>query len=155
MSDYFSTTKGDITMRMADPGDAVPVRSLRLEAISLHPEEFAADVEMTAAEGAEIWAERIIGYAATKSSAIRIAFAEDMRVGMTGIGRGPWPKTRHFATIWGVYVNQDWPGLHIGEQLLNGCTEWAIVNGVKVINLVVNISNIPAIRCYSRCGFTI
>jgi RimJ/RimL family protein N-acetyltransferase len=128
---------------------------LRLEALSLHPEAFAADVEMTAAEGAEIWAERIAEYAATKSSAICIAFAGDKLVGMTGIGRGHWPKTRHIATIWGVYVNQDWRGLHIGEQLLNGCTEWAIVNGVKVINLGVNISNVPAIRCYSRCGFTL
>ncbi len=114
-----------------------------------------ADAEMTAAEGAETWAERIGGYAEANSGAISIALAGDTLVGMTGIGRGHWPKTHHFATIWGVYVNQDWRGFHIGEQLLNGCCEWAEESGISVINLGVNISNVPAIRCYSHCGFTI
>jgi RimJ/RimL family protein N-acetyltransferase len=155
MSLIFSTKKGDIAIRMADPGDAAPVRKLRLEALTLHPEAFAADVDLTAAEGTDKWADRLAGYAATNSSAISIATAGEVLVGMAGIGRGHWPKTRHLATLWGVYVNQDWHGLHICEQLLQACTDWATGTGKTVINLGVNISNIPAIRCYSRCGFTV
>ncbi len=155
MTTELSTIRGNITIRMAVPDDAESVRSLRLEAVTLHPEAFAADVEMTAAEGAEVWAERIAGYAVTHSSAISIALADDKLVGITGIGRGHWPKTNHFGTIWGVYVKSDWRGLHIGEQLINRCKEWAEGNGVTVINLGVNISNVPAIHLYSRCGFTV
>ncbi len=100
MIDKFSTPKGDITVRMAAPGDAAALQELRLEALSLHPETFSADLEMTAAEGAEVWAERIAGYTTSSSGAICIALAGDSLVGMTGIGRGHWPKTRHFGTIW-------------------------------------------------------
>lgn len=155
MTHKFPTQKGDITVCMAAPGDAAALRELRLEALSLHPEAFSADLAMTAAEGAEVWAERIAGYITSNSGAICIALAGDSMVGMTGIRRGHWPKTHHFGTIWGVYVIQYWRGYHIAEQLLNRCVDWAISNGVTVINLGVNISNVPAIRCYSRCGFTI
>jgi RimJ/RimL family protein N-acetyltransferase len=155
MTDKFSTAKGDIIIRMADPRDASALRLLRLEALSLHPEAFSADLTMTAAEGADVWAECIAGYAASNSGAICIALAGYILVGMSGIGRGHWPKTHHFGTIWGVYVNQDWRKYHIAGQLLNECIEWAKANGVNVINLGVNISNISAIRSYSRSGFTV
>jgi RimJ/RimL family protein N-acetyltransferase len=155
MTVKFSSGKGVITIRSADPCDAAAVRSLRLEALSLHPEAFSADLEMAAAEGADVWAERMAGYAAINSGAIYIALVADILVGMSGIGRGHWPKTHHFGTIWGVYVNQDWRGQHIAGQLLNGCIEWAEENSISVINLGVNISNIPAIRSYARSGFTV
>ena len=155
MTTGLSTIKSDIAIRMAVPEDAAAVRSLRLEALSLHPEAFAADVALTAAEGVGTWAERITGYAATHSSAIAIALVDDLLVGMTGIGRGHWPKTSHFATIWGVYVKQEWRGLQVGERQINLCTEWAVDNGVTVVNLGVNVTNVPAIRLYSRCGFSI
>jgi RimJ/RimL family protein N-acetyltransferase len=155
MAGKFSTVKGEITIRMANPDDAAIVRSLRLKALALHPEAFAADLEMSAADGVEVWAERIADYAANSSSAICIALKGDILIGMSGIGRGHWPKRRHSGTIWGVYVNQRWRGLHIAEQLLNGCIEWGKENGVSVINLGVNLSNVPAIRCYARSGFTI
>jgi RimJ/RimL family protein N-acetyltransferase len=155
MTDRFFTQKGDITIRMAAPGDAAALRELRLEALALHPEAFSADFAMTAAEGAEAWAERIAGYISSSSGAICIALAGDSLVGMTGIGRGHWPKTFHIGTIWGVYVNQEWRGYHIADQLLKGCVDWVKSNGVTVINLGVNLSNVPAIRCYSHCGFTI
>jgi hypothetical protein len=88
MTSQFSTTKGEITIRMANPGDAAIVRSLRLEGLSLHPEALSADLEMTASEGADVWAERIAGYAASSSGAIYIAFDENNQVGRIGIGNG-------------------------------------------------------------------
>jgi RimJ/RimL family protein N-acetyltransferase len=39
--------------------------------------------------------------------------------------------------------------------MLNRCIDWAKKNGIRVINLGVNISNIAAIRAYSRSGFTV
>jgi len=153
MTTRLSTPKGEISIRIATPADAASVREVRLEALSNYPEVFAADVDMTKSEAVQVWAERIAEYAQTESSAINIACAENQWIGMGGIGRGHWPKTHHFGTLWGVYVNPDWHGLHIGEAIVNGCVAWAIENHLKVVTLGVNVSNISAIRCYSCCGF--
>ena len=110
---------------------------------------------MTAAEGADVWAERITGYAASNSGAICIALAGDILVGMSWYRAWSLAKDAPFRYDLGCLVNQAWRRYHIAGKLLNGCIEWAKANGVKVINLGVNISNIPAIRSYSRSGFTV
>jgi ribosomal protein S18 acetylase RimI-like enzyme len=155
MTNHLSTPKGEVNIRIATIEDATSLLALRLEALSMHPEAFAADVEKTAAGGEKAWAELITEYANTKSGAIVIARAGDELIGMSGIVRGHWPKTKHSGSLWGVYVKPDWREYKIGKAIVNYCIEWAIDNGVSVVNLGVNISNIPAIRCYSRCGFTI
>ena len=107
MAQLLSTPKGDITIRIATPENAALLRELRLEALSMHPEAFAADVSMTEAEGADVWAERIADYVKNESTAISIAEYVGQLIGMAGIGRGHWPKTRHSSILWGVYVSPD------------------------------------------------
>jgi RimJ/RimL family protein N-acetyltransferase len=155
MTQQLSTPKGDITIRMATPEDAEMLFKLRLEALTLHPEAFAADVEMTASKGADVWAVDIADYAELQTGAICIAQGPNQLIGMTGIGRGHWPKTRHSGIIWGVYVNANWQGLHIAETLINECIIWVREHGIVVLKLGVVTSNAPAIRCYTRSGFTI
>jgi ribosomal protein S18 acetylase RimI-like enzyme len=155
MVDLISIPKGDVIIRMATPQEAAPLRELRLEALRMHPEAFAADVDLTAAESVEVWAERIAGYIASESGAICIAACGDALVGMSGIGRGHWPKRRHFGTLWGVYVKTKWRGSHIGLALVDGCLEWATANDLRVVSLGVNVANIAAIRCYQCCGFSV
>lgn len=111
-------------------------------------------MELTAAETAEVWAERIAGYDASHSAAICIAQCDDILVGMSGIGRGHWPKTHHSSTLWGVYAKLEWRGLHIGKAVVNGCLDWAKVSGVTIVKLGVNITNTVAIQRYKHCGFT-
>jgi len=153
MSTLLTTPNGEIIIRNATPVDAAAVRLLRLESLSTYPESFAADMDMTAAQDAQVWSQRIAEYIQTSSSAILLAFAGDSLIGMAGIGRGHWPKLHHFATLWGVYVKPEWQGLHIGEAIVIGCVNWALENQMKVVTLGVNVSNKFAIRCYSRCGF--
>jgi len=155
MAQLLSTPKGDITIRIATPEDAALLRELRLEALSMHPEAFAADVAITAAEGADVWAERIADYAKNESTAISIAVYVGQLIGMAGIGRGHWPKTRHSSILWGVYVSPDWRGLHIAEAIINECITWAREQGVVVVKLGVITTNASAIRCYTRSGFKV
>jgi len=121
----------------------------------MNPEAFAADVDKTAADGSEAWEKLINNYSKNQSGTMSIACVGAELIGMSGIVRGHWPKTHHSGTIWGVYVNPDWRGFHIGEGIVKECVEWAIANNLTVVNLGVIISNLPAIRCYARCGFTI
>lgn len=148
-----STPKGEIIIRIATPEDAASLLQLRLEALSTDPEAFAADVEKTAADGVDAWLKLTTENARTQSGAVIIACAGADLIGMSGIDRGHWPKTRHSGTVWGVYVNPDWRGFHIGEAVVNGCVAWAMENGLTMVSLGVNTLNTDAIRCYTRCGF--
>ncbi len=155
MTPTLATPKGPVAVRYAVPADAAAVRELRLEALAGEPIAFSADYETTAAQPAETWAERITQYAADCAGAIAVAEADGHLVGMAGIARGHWPKTRHLAEIWGVYVKPQWRGLRVGEALLQECAAWARANGVVILKLGVAKVNTPAIRCYTRCGFTV
>ena len=119
------------------------------------PEAFAADFAMTAAEGAKVWAERLTEYARNESTVICVAEYIGQLIGMAGIGRGHWPKTRHSSVLWGVYVKPDWRGWHIAEAIIDECSNWAHEHGVMVVKLGVITTNASAIRCYSRCGFKV
>jgi len=153
MTTQLSTPKGEVSIRIAIIEDAASLLALRLEALVMHPEAFAADVDKTALDGEKVWVERIIEYNNTKSGAIIIARGGDELIGMSGIVRGHWPKTQHSGSLWGVYVKPGWRGYKIGEAIVDGCIDWAIENKLTVITLGVTSSNTSAIRCYAHCGF--
>jgi ribosomal protein S18 acetylase RimI-like enzyme len=153
MGQLLETSKGAVTVRPAVPGDAAPLRALRLEALANHPEAFAADHAATAAESVEAWAERIAEYAVDDKGVICVASVDGQLAGMTGLVRGRWPKTRHAGMIWGVYVAPDWRGLGVAAALLEECFAWARARGLVTLSLGVVTTNTPAIRCYARCGF--
>ena len=154
MTRLFSTPVGQISLRIATPEDAAALFQLRLEALSKHPDAFAADVDKTTADGADAWVKLITDHTRAQSGAIMIADAGAELIGMTGIVRGHWPKTRHFGNLWGVFVRPGWRGYHIGEAIINECLDWAIAHEMTVVNLGVNTLNTSAIRCYTRCGFS-
>ena len=154
MRNAFTTPKGIISIQASEPDDAALVRELRLESLSKHPEVFAADYDSTAEESVEVWAERITKYATGNKGLISIALNGNQLIGMTGVVRGNHPKTQHIGTIWGVYVKADFRGFHIAEALINKCISWAQSQGLVSLKLGVIITNISAICCYSRCGFT-
>jgi len=155
MCSLVKTSRGEIIIRPAISDDAVALRELRLEALAAFPQAFAADYAATFADPSNVWAERIIEYAQKDQGVICIASVADQLIGMSGLVRGHWPKTRHSGEIWGVYVDTNWQGLHIAEGLIEECIAWARAHEVVVVRLGVITSNTPAIRCYTRCGFTI
>jgi len=142
-------------MRQAVPGDAARLRELRIEALSDSPVAFTADLDAARVEAVESWAERLRAYERENQGLICVAEAEERLVGMCGLYRGNRPKTRHSGMIWGVYVGPAWRGLRIADGLLRECLVWGQAHRVVVAKLGVNTSNMPAIRCYTRCGFSV
>lgn len=155
MTPTLITPRGPITLRHAVPADAPAVRELRLAALAGEPIAFSADHETTAAQPAETWAERIAKYAEDSAGVIAVADADGHLVGMAGLARGHWPKTRHLGEIWGVYVKPEWRGFHVGRALIEECATWARANGLVILKLGVAKINAPAIRCYTRSGFAV
>lgn len=154
MSHSLTIFKGLITIRPAVPNDAALLRELRLEALANHPAAFVADYAITAAQSVEFWAERIVDNAVDDKGVICVASAENQLIGMAGLVRGHWPKTRHSGTVWGVYVQPEWRGFQVAEALLDECIAWAQAQGVLIVKLGVSTTNTSAIRCYARYGFT-
>lgn len=152
MQDLLSTDKGNIVLRRARPEDAAAYRELRLEALRTHPTAFGADYGESARRPDNYWDERL--QIDNEEEALFLAEYEGELIGMTGIYRSLSPRHRHQAMVWGVYVRDGWRGLRIAEALIRNCLEWARQKGVVIAKLGVEANNMPAIRCYERCGFS-
>jgi ribosomal protein S18 acetylase RimI-like enzyme len=153
MNRSFSTARGEVFIREANPGDAIQFRDLRLYALQDSPTAFSADYQRNSSHPPQYW-EDILSMHSDEST-IFIAEQENQLIGMTGVARGGSPKTRHSATIWGVYVKPEWRGLHIAEELIKSCFTWAMERKIVAARLGVTATNTSAIRCYERCGFKI
>lgn len=149
----FTTKRGKILIREASPADAVQFRELRLSALLDSPIAFSADYQKNLSHPAKYWEDMLT--APADESIIFLAEYENQIIGMTGIARGGSPKTRHGTTIWGVYVQPEWRGLHIAEELIKSCLQWAKARQVVIAKLGVATINQSAVLCYERCGFKI
>lgn len=144
-----------VEIRPAVPADAVRVRELRLAALAGNPTAFSSDYILSSQEPLQAWIERLERYALGSNDTLRVAEAGSELVGSCGIFRDPRPKIRHMATIWGVYVDPAWRGLKIGDRLIQACLEWSVSHEVAFVRLAVNNTNVAAIQCYIRCGFSV
>lgn len=153
MSRSLQTPRGEIILREASPKDAMGFRELRLYALQDSPTAFSADYQTNLNHPARHWEDMLTTHA--DESTVFLAVHENQLIGMTGMARGGSPKTRHTATIWGVYLRPEWRGLHIAEHLINDCFTWARARRIVAARLGVTATNTAAIRCYERCGFEI
>ena len=148
----FSTSRGEIAIREAKVGDVVQFRELRLFALQDSPTAFSADYQVNYNHPMSFWEGRL---RIDEHGIIFFAEHDSKLIGTTGIRKGESPKTKHGAYIWGVYIRPEWRGLHIAEELIRTCIEWAQKQKVEIVKLGVVTTNASAIRCYERCGFTI
>jgi ribosomal protein S18 acetylase RimI-like enzyme len=153
MNGSLLTLRGEILIREASPRDALEFRELRLYGLQESPTAFTADYQRNLSHPAQYWEDLLTMH--PDESTMFFSFHESQLIGMTGIARGGSPKTRHSATIWGVYVRPEWRGLHVAEELINACFWWARTRKIVAARLGVTATNTSAIHCYERCGFII
>ena len=152
MAQTLETPQGVVNLRLSLESDLMDFRELRLEALRNNPASFGSDYDTVKANPLQFWISRL--YAGSEDGALVFAVHDDTLIGMCGIQLGTSPKTRHSATIWGVYVQPQWQGLHIAREMIEACIGWGKNHGVKVAKLAVVADNASAIRCYEGCGFT-
>ncbi len=128
----FQTERGLLTILQAQESDAPAYRELRLEALRNHPEAFSSDYALNQAEPPSYWSNRL--QALGQESMLYFVIHNNQFIGMCGISRGYSPKTRHSATIWGVYIQSEWRGLQIAEALIAECAQWAKTQEVSYLN---------------------
>jgi len=155
METFITTPRGTVTIRPAKEEDVQAYRDLRLQALRNHPEAFAMDYAANLAKPMTFWSEQLSFNSPDLAKIIYFAVNNEGLVGECGISRRNLPKIQHSANIWGVYVQPDWRGFHIAEELITACIDWARIQAVKIVKIAVVTTNTAAIRCYTRCGFKV
>jgi len=137
-------------IRVLTTADAAAFRSLRIEALRLHPEAFGASAED---------AERVdvAGFAAgmpkQAPDAIFGAIAAGALVGMAGFFAYRPAKVRHKGAIWGVYVQAGARGRGIAGRLMQRAIAQARGARLERLLLTVTVGNVAAQALYDRLGF--
>lgn len=153
MEKTLATSKGTLLLRDALVTDADALRLLRLEALRDHPEAYSSDYSQYVNSPSTYWQGRLADLG--NSGTLILAFHNGAAVGISGIYREASPKVQHTATIYAVYVQPAWRGLKLTEAMIHACLDWARSQNVIIVKLAVVCGNTPAIRVYTRLGFTV
>ncbi|MBZ0320439.1 MAG: GNAT family N-acetyltransferase [Anaerolineae bacterium] len=160
------TPRGLITIRPAVEQDDAQLGVLRKEALTDAPTAFGADLSYTAPFESGYWVDKIRKDTEAGSGLVIVAAlampnsdgetppAETL-VGMTGIYRNMGAKSRHSGGIWGVYVQPDFRGQHLVDDMMALCLVWAKALGLRMVKLAVASDNAAALRVYMRHGFRV
>ncbi|MFN3720849.1 MAG: GNAT family N-acetyltransferase [Rhizobium rhizophilum] len=134
-------------IRLLSADDAPVFREIRLAGLQNHPEAFGADIEDESSRSVEWFADRL------RNSAVFGGFNEARELcGLIAVARSESPKTRHSASIWGMYVKAAYRGTGLSASLLNVAVTYAFEH-CSTVRLAVVESNHAARRLYSKAGF--
>jgi RimJ/RimL family protein N-acetyltransferase len=141
-----------LNIRRLTPSDADAYRSLLLPAYALYPYAFTSSAAERAALPFEWWVARLTD--SPKNNEIVFgAFVDDALVGTVTVERMTRERTRHLASLIGMYVADSHQKKGIGHALISAALEWAASQGVQVMQLTVSGENESAERLYTRLGF--
>lgn len=143
----------EVLLRRLGPADAPALRALMLEAYTLCPEAFTS----SAAEREQLplaWWQARVGPGPEAPELVFGAFVGDTLVGAAGLAREPRERTRHKATLFGMYVQAPARGGGLGRRLVEQVLGQARATpGVELVQLTVSEANASALQLYRRCGF--
>lgn len=141
-----------IVYRKLKCSDALEFRQIRLECLKTFPESFGTVYEDEVGKK-KLYFEEMIEQ---ESADIFFfgAFAEDKLIGEAGFVRGNRTKTRHRGEIVAMYVNPNFHGQKIGENLLRELLKAVFeLENIEQVSLTVVADNRSAVRLYERVGF--
>ncbi len=142
-----------MTVRRLTPADLAAYRALSLRAYAFAPDAFVATVDERAAKPESFWAARV-NDAPDAAELVVGAFDGDTLVGSAGLEFAGRPKTRHKASLFGMFVAPEHQGRGLGQALVQAALAQARARpGVRVVTLTVTEGNARAEGLYARCGF--
>ena len=132
--------------------DANAYRALMLDAYATHRIEFISTRAEREGQPIAWWAERI-GDAHSSKCAFG-AYIDSVLIGTVALEFETREKTRHKATLIGMYVSERARGGGVGRQLVEAAQAAARAReGVHLVQLTVTEGNTAALKLYERCGF--
>lgn len=142
----------EIVYRRLQPKDAESYRAARLECLKNFPDRFGSTFEEESRQP-KLKFEKIIEEDETDNFMFG-AFADGKLIGIAGFSRAERRKTAHRGEIVQMYVNPDFRGQAVGENLLQNVIEEAFaLTGIESVELSVVADNAAAIKLYEKLGF--
>jgi len=130
-------------------------RDLRLRGLREHPEAFGEAAETFERRTLRELIDRIESQTALGGFILGAFSATGEMVGTIGLAVNENPKFRHRGTLWGMYIAPEAREKGLGVTLVRGLLDRAQSLGfLTQIHLAVVTSNTPAIRLYTKVGFT-
>jgi ribosomal protein S18 acetylase RimI-like enzyme len=128
-------------------------RELMLEAYARHPDAFTSTAQERAAMPDAWWSERLGSGERTRSLALGV-FLDGEMAGAVALTFETKPKTRHNASLVGMYVRERFRGRGVGRSLVDAALAAARARpGLRLVQLTVSEHNAQARTLYERCGF--
>ena len=144
-----------VEIRRLTPADAPAYRALMLEGYAAEPEAFTATVDERKNVPLEWWIARVSDDPGA-SDVVFGAFARAELVGVAGFQPEQRPRTRHKATLIGMYVQPSARGRGVARALVEAVLSHARARPeTRIMQLTVTESNTPARRLYELCGFRV
>ena len=135
------------------PVHAADYRAILLRAYADAPDAFTATVAERAPLPLDWWAARVADHPDPTELAYG-AFVGGRLAGVAGLRFEQRERTRHKATLFGMYVAPACRGRGIGRALVEAVlTHAQAAPRTRVVQLRVTASNAPALRLYASCGF--
>jgi len=148
------TRSTDYVIRPLGPSDAELFQVLRLRGLRESPEAFGSTYDEDVTLAREIIAERLAHSRTAPARVVFGAWRHDSLIGVVGAMQSPKRKTRHSATVWGMYVAPEARRHGIARALMDALLaevrEWPDV--VRVTLSVVERAD-AARGLYSALGF--
>jgi RimJ/RimL family protein N-acetyltransferase len=140
-------------VRRLGPADAAAYRTLMLRAFARHPEAFTSTAAERAREPLSQWKARV-SRAPDALATVWGAFVGNELAGVIGLERNRREKTRHKATVFGLFVARKFRRRQIGRLLLQAVLAAARERGdLRALQLTVTEQNAAARRLYEQAGF--
>ncbi|MRD46963.1 GNAT family N-acetyltransferase [Caenimonas koreensis DSM 17982] len=136
-------------IRRLGPDDAPAYRALRMRALWEFPEAFTSSFEEDQKQPIEAWEVRL----SSEHMIFWGALQGEQLCGMVGMERERRAKSRHKATMIGMYVAQEFFGTGMGRALVDVLLDHARAIGLEVVVLTVTEGNTVATNLYERAGF--
>ncbi|MEM1182398.1 MAG: GNAT family N-acetyltransferase [Acidobacteriota bacterium] len=133
--------------------DAEAYRALMLDAYREAPEAFTATVQERLHQPLSWWRERFTG-SSQALCCVFGAFKGGGLVGVAGLRQAPRPRTRHKATLFGLFVHPEATGRGLGRRLVDAVLAEARSRPeILAVQLTVTDTNKAALALYGACGF--
>ncbi len=124
-----------------------------LEAYALAPDAFTSSVAERESLPIEWWASRVSEEAGAHELVVG-SFLDAEVVGVAGLSFERRERTRHKATLFGMYVRSASRGKGVAKALVAEVLRQALASPrTEIVQLTVTESNSAAVRLYTGCGF--
>lgn len=136
-----------------NPIHAREYRELMLHGYSIASDAFTATVREREQHPLSWWEDRVSDLP-DAAQMVFGALVQQRLVGAAGLRHERRPRTRHKATLFGMFVLPNYSGRGVARGLVQAVLDHArSTPGTHVVQLTVAEENQPALRLYESCGF--